>query len=203
MDGYLGTIVMWSMDWVPKNWAMCDGAIIPVQQNTALFSLIGSKFGGNGTTTFALPDLRGRMPIGMGQGAGLPTSYTIGQQGGMASTILTQNNLPPHTHPATMSSTGLAATTTLNVSTKGGGSNTPATGASLCATAGGPGGADIYITPAPTTDLVALGNINTAVSGSGTVTIGATGSGQAFDNHPPYLGINFIICVNGMYPSRP
>ncbi len=202
MDGYLGTIVMWPMDWAPQNWAICDGAVIAVQQNTALFSLLGTKFGGNGTTTFALPDLRGRMPIGMGQGTGLP-SYTLGQQGGMANTTLTQSNLPSHTHPATMSLTGLGATTTLNVSTQGGGSNTPATGASLCATTGGPGGADIYITPAPTANLVALGNISTAVSGSGTVTVDATGNGQAFDNHPPYLGINFIICVSGMYPSRP
>ncbi len=202
MDGYLGTIVMWPMDWAPQNWAICDGAVIAIQQNTALFSLLGTKFGGNGTTTFALPDLRGRMPIGMGQGLGLP-SYTLGQQGGMADTTLTQNNLPSHTHPATLSLTGLGATTTLNVSTQGGGTSTPTAGASLCTAAGGPGGADIYITPAPTANLVALGNISTAVSGSGTVTVDATGNGQPFDNHPPYLGINFIICVSGTYPSRP
>lgn len=202
MDGYLGTIVMWSMDWAPQNWAICDGSIIAVQQNAELFSLLGAKFGGNGTTTFALPDLRGRMPIGMGHNPKLP-AYTLGQQGGLTSTTLTQNNLPSHTHRATMSLTGLGATTTLNVATQGGGSSTPTTGASLCTATGGPGGADIYITPAPTEKLVALGNISTTVSGSGTVAVDATGNGQAFDNHPPYLGINFIICVNGTYPSRP
>jgi len=202
MEGYLGQILLWPMSWAPQDWMLCQGQMLQISQNQALYSLIGITYGGDGVHTFALPDLQGRMPIGAGQGSGLP-SVQLGQKGGVAATTLTVNNMPSHNHAAAMTLSGLNATTTLNASTQGGGSGTPTAGASLCAANGGPGAANIYVAPAPTTGLVSLGNINTTVSGSGSVTVGNAGGSQPFDNHPPFLGLNFIICMNGMYPQRP
>ncbi len=202
MDGYIGQILLWPISWAPQNWMLCQGQIIQISSNQALYALIGTTYGGDGTQTFALPDLRGRMPLGAGEGRGLPNT-ALAQQGGVPYTTLTINNLPSHNHAAVMSSTGLSATTTLNVATQGSGSETPTTGASLCASTGGPGAANIYIAPAPTTNVVALGNISTTIGGTGEVTVANTGSGLPFDNHSPFLGMNFIICVTGMFPSRP
>lgn len=78
MDPFLGTIAMFGFNFVPRGWAFCNGQIMSIQQNTALFSLLGTTYGGNGTTTFGLPDLRGRVPVGQGQGPGL-SNYSIGQ----------------------------------------------------------------------------------------------------------------------------
>ena len=89
---------MFGFNFAPVSWATCDGQIMSIAQNTALFSLLGTQYGGNGTSTFALPDLRSRVPIHMGQGPGL-SSYVIGQQAGSESTTLLSSNLPAHTHP--------------------------------------------------------------------------------------------------------
>ena len=97
MDEYLGTIKAFGFNFNPRGWALCQGQQMSIAQNTALFSLLGTYYGGNGQTTFALPDLRGRMPIGQGQGPGL-SSYQIGQTGGTENTTLSTNNLPSHSH---------------------------------------------------------------------------------------------------------
>ena len=97
MEPFIGQLLLVPYNFAPNGWALCDGSIMSIAQNTALFALIGTTFGGNGTTTFALPDLRGRAPIGMGQGPGL-TSFVLGETGGTESVTLNANNLPPHTH---------------------------------------------------------------------------------------------------------
>jgi microcystin-dependent protein len=102
MDPFLGEIRMFGGNFAPQGWATCDGQILPIAQNTALFSLLGTTYGGNGQTTFALPDLRGRLPVHIGGG------LTIGQAGGSETVILTTTNLPAHTHTANAAS---AATT--------------------------------------------------------------------------------------------
>jgi len=94
---FLGEIRLVPYNFAPRGWAFCDGQILPIAQNTALFSLLGTTYGGNGQTTFALPDLRGRHAIEAGQGPGL-SSYTLGETGGTESTTLTLSNLPAHTH---------------------------------------------------------------------------------------------------------
>ncbi len=94
---FLGEMRYFSFNFAPNGWAMCNGQVLPISQNTALFSLLGTFYGGNGTTTFQLPDLRGRVGIGQGQGVGL-SSYTIGQTGGEENHILTVNEMPAHTH---------------------------------------------------------------------------------------------------------
>ncbi|MGC2236234.1 MAG: tail fiber protein [Pyrinomonadaceae bacterium] len=95
---FLGQIQIFPYNFAPRGWAFCSGQILPIAQNTALFSLLGTTYGGNGQTTFALPDLRGRVPNSSGQGPGL-SSYDLGQVGGTESTTLTSNQLPAHLHP--------------------------------------------------------------------------------------------------------
>ncbi|MGB9179343.1 MAG: tail fiber protein [Pyrinomonadaceae bacterium] len=99
-EPYLGMIIIVPYNFSPRGWAFCNGQILPIAQNTALFSLLGTTFGGNGQTTFALPDLRGRVPNSSGQGPGL-SSYDLGQVGGTESTTLTVNQMPGHAHPYT------------------------------------------------------------------------------------------------------
>lgn len=94
---YLGEIRNFGFNFPPRNWAQCAGQLLSIAQNTALFSLLGTTYGGNGTTTFALPDLRGRMPIGVGQGPGL-SNYVQGEVGGTETTTLLTSNMPSHTH---------------------------------------------------------------------------------------------------------
>src|SRR5213080_2499583 len=96
-EGFLAELMIVSFNFAPQGWTLCNGQLLPISQNTALFSLLGITYGGNGQTTFALPDLRGRLPISSGQGAGL-SNYDLGQVGGVENVILTINQIPAHTH---------------------------------------------------------------------------------------------------------
>src|SRR5690625_4414253 len=97
MDTFIGTIQLFAFDFVPRGWAACNGQLLPISQHTALYSLLGTQYGGDGRTTFGLPDLRGRVPLGQGQGPGL-ASYAVGETGGAETTTLTTEQLPAHTH---------------------------------------------------------------------------------------------------------
>lgn len=97
MDEYIGTIKVFGFNFAPRGWALCQGQLLPIAQNTALFSLLGTYYGGNGQTTFGLPDLRGRTVVGMGQGPGL-SPYDIGQQGGSETVTLLTTQIPQHNH---------------------------------------------------------------------------------------------------------
>jgi microcystin-dependent protein len=103
MDPIIGQIILVSFDWAPRGWALCNGQLIAIQSNSALFSLLGTTYGGDGIRTFALPDLRGRVPIHYGQGPGL-SPYVIGEASGFEQVSLTTANLPAHSHTATVSS---------------------------------------------------------------------------------------------------
>ncbi len=105
MDPLLGQIIIFAGNFAPRGWALCDGTLLSIAQNTALFSLLGTTYGGDGRTTFALPDLRGRVVMHPGQGPGL-SNYVLGAQGGSETTTLTANNLPAHTHPLLAKSSG-------------------------------------------------------------------------------------------------
>src|SRR3977135_1047673 len=107
MDAYIALILLFGGNFEPRNWAFCNGQIMSISQNTALFSLLGTTYGGNGQTTFALPDLRGRVPVGQGQGPGL-SNYSLGQVAGAENLFLSIAQLPSHTHAITLGS--LAAT---------------------------------------------------------------------------------------------
>jgi microcystin-dependent protein len=109
-EPFLGEIRMFGFDFAPRGWALCDGRLLPINQNQALFALLGNMYGGNGTTTFALPNLQSRVPIGQGHGAGL-SSYVVGQAGGSETVRLTAAQMPAHTHSVKASGSAANSTT--------------------------------------------------------------------------------------------
>jgi microcystin-dependent protein len=193
---YLGQIIQGGWNFAPSGTALCNGQTLAIQQYAALFALLGTTFGGNGTSTFQLPNLQGRVPIHWGQGQGL-SNYVIGQQAGTETETLLQTNMPAHTHTATFTSTS-----SLNVS-----GTTPKASLQVAA-AGSPLGHsfDIQQTgalpaiycPAGTATSIALGGLNVA----GTVSVGLAGGSQPFPILQPYLAITFAIALVGIFPSR-
>ncbi|MCA8866772.1 MULTISPECIES: phage tail protein [unclassified Halomonas] len=181
MDPFVGEIKMLGFAWAPVDWALCNGAQLSIAQYQALFSLLGTVYGGNGQTVFNLPDLRGRMPRGQGQGAGMP-NVTIGEQAGAENRTLTINQMPQHTHAAGAMTTPDAAN-----------EDTPATGDYLAS-----GKVNLndpvrnYYRGTPS-GTVELGNGQTGISGGS----------QPFNVMNPYLALNFSIALQGIYPSRP
>ncbi len=186
MDPFLGEIKMVGFNFAPKGYALCNGAIMSIQQNSALFALLGTTFGGDGINTFGLPDYRGRGPVGMGQGQGLSAPILQGERAGFESVTLTQGNLPTHTHAATTA--GLSASP---AATTAGGGPSP-TGAIFASPAAG----DSFALPAAGDVTMA------AIPVTGTVTILPAGSSQPVGVRNPYLGTNFVIATEGVYPSR-
>jgi len=168
MEGYIAQILLFAGNFAPRTWAFCQGQIMPISQNTALFSLIGTTYGGNGQTTFQLPDFRGRTPVGTGNGANV--NIVLGEVAGTAATTLTTANLPAHQH-------------VLQASTQPGNKTNPSGG--LLASNGDP----TYLLNGTSVPL-------------GTSSVGMTGGNQPFDSRQPYLGINFVICLQGIFPSR-
>lgn len=225
MDAFMGTVLAVGFNYPPRGWLFCNGQTVPIQQNSAMFALLGTMYGGDGQNTFGIPDLRGRVVVGsQAQGPGLQNVAQGEKAGannatvisnGTATINLTTANMPSHTHTATMSLTGLSATSTLNATSNGPGSTAPSNNATLCATGTGPTSAAVYLaTTGPATNLVPLNtaSVTTAVSGTGTVTNANTGSGTpltvpvvssaTISNMQPYLGLNYIICMEGIFPSR-
>ena len=195
MEAFLATIMGWAPNFAPRGWAFCGGQILSIAQNTAVFSLLGTTYGGNGQTTFALPNLFSRFPIGAGQGPGL-SSYVLGQVGGTESTTLTINNLPAHAHTAGTLASSITATT--NVSST---NQSAPTATSILGAANFPDSS----TGSPTNvNSYAPNNSTPTVSFPAPVT-GATapaGGSQPFSLLPPYLAINWIIALEGIFPSR-
>lgn len=188
MEGTIGEIRMFASNFAPRTWAFCAGQLISISSNPALFSIIGTMYGGNGTTTFALPDFRGRSCVGPGQGPGL-SFYDEGEMGGHPTTTLLLSNLPSHTHIKTGS---ISATVAMGAFDGNGNTAEP----SGAVPAKSPGGELLYGT---TTD--ATFSPTTTTSASNIMTVN-NGSSYPFDNMPPYLVMNYIICLQGVFPSR-
>jgi microcystin-dependent protein len=200
-DPFLGEIRMVGFNYAPYGWALCQGQTMSVSQNTALFTLLGTSFGGNGQTTFQLPDLRSRTPVGMGQGLGL-SDIVLGEQDGVESVQLTTANMPQHTHVASVSSGGAVTgsiavpATTATGSQSGSPSNTSVLGPVSAANHAG----DLYSTAAANTTLAPF---NVSLQGAApAVENSMTGGNLPFSLRNPYLGINFIIAMQGIFPSR-
>jgi microcystin-dependent protein len=184
MTPTLGEIRMFGGNFAPRSWALCDGQLLPINQNQALFSILGTTYGGDGRTTFALPDLRSRVPISAGQGPGL-SNHSQGQRSGSATTTLSSANLPPHTHiPTSSGSFSLGA---------GAASTTTGAGNSLAAASS----INIFSTADPTPAASLRG---TPISG--TVNVSPNGGSQSFNNYSPYQVVNYIIALQGIFPSR-
>jgi microcystin-dependent protein len=198
-DPFLGEIRMVGFNFAPVGWFLCNGQTLAISSYTALFSLLGTTYGGNGTSTFQLPNLQGRVPLHVGQGAGLP-NYVWGEQGGAASISLTNAQLPTHIHQATFTGTAPSGAGNLTVNVQG----SPVAG-----TSDTPSGNYIGTKYVIAANKGAVGNI-AGVSGSvsglpappGSVTVAQAGNGQPFSIEPPYLAIYFIIAYQGIFPSR-
>jgi microcystin-dependent protein len=176
-EPFIGEIIMFAGNFNPRGWAFCQGQILSIAQNTALFSILGTTYGGNGQTTFALPDLRGRVPVGAGQGPGLP-SVTLGEVSGSPTHTLIINEMPAHNHLI--------------------GANANNANDSLPANAF-PAAAVI-----PTQGNTSVSAYNTGTDGTN-MNAGMcknTGGSQPFSIMQPYLGMNYIIALEGIFPSR-
>jgi microcystin-dependent protein len=166
---YLGEIRMVGFNFAPKGWALCNGQTLSISQNTALFSLLGTQYGGNGTTTFQLPNLQGRGPIHEGTGSGL-SPYIVGQTGGAETVTLTGSQLAAHTHSANANSAGVGAAT--------------------------PGGN--FWGNSQQANYAAANDGTTLAPGA----VSPVGGSQPYSNLNPYLVINFVIALDGIFPSR-
>jgi len=182
-DAFLGQIEMFAFDFPPKGWATCSGQIMPIAQNQALFALLGTTFGGDGITTFALPDLRGAAPMGQGSGIGL-TPRTVGNALGSETVTLADLQNPTHIHQAAALSGQPLSSNTF----------TPDSTSLLAQTTGTDAGGNII-----PFDIYAPNAVPDQPMASDTIT--NTG-GQAHENRMPYLASNFCIAVVGIFPSR-
>jgi microcystin-dependent protein len=181
-EPFIGEIKILGFNFAPRGYQTCSGQILSIAQNTALFSLLGTYYGGNGQTTFALPDLRGRMPIGQGQGPGLP-NYVLGEDGGTPKVTILTSNMPAHVHTLNAASAKLKASSA-NADESSAEGNFPANTSNL-----------IYSGSGPTNGIYTGG-----VQISGTTDI--SGSGIPIDTISPYLVINYSIATEGIFPSR-
>lgn len=200
-DPFLGEIRMAGFNFAPYGWAQCQGQTIAISQNQALFSLLGTFFGGNGQSTFQLPDLQSRTPVGIGQGLGL-SAVEIGEEGGTENAQLLSSNMPQHTHTATVTGGGtvtgsisIPATTTTGSEGAVPG-NTSVLGP--VSVSNHPG--VLYSTATPNTTLAPF-NVSLQ-SGAPAIQNSIAGGGLPFSLRNPYLGVNFIIALQGVFPSR-
>ncbi|WP_057936177.1 phage tail protein [Algoriphagus resistens] len=193
MEEYLAVIKLFAGNFIPRGFMACDGRLLAISQNSALFSLLGTQYGGDGVTTFALPDLRGRVPLGPGQGPGL-SNRTLGEMSGTENNTLLVPNIPPHNHIAGLND----AAVTVKASNVEGTEQIPGTNGAttLGASTNGGRGINIYNAEAPNVAM------NTGATVTGNVTVGITGAGLPVNNMQPYTALNYIICVSGIYPSR-
>lgn len=179
MDEYIGIIKLFAGNFAPRGWAFCQGQIMSIAQNTALFSILGTTYGGNGQTTFALPDLRGRVPLGAGQGPGLP-NYDLGELAGEPTHTLITSEIPAHLHSVKPNASASDGTDSV------GENKFPAV---VAINVNGTGfTANAYGATAETT----LGSSDSSL----------TGGSQPHNNMQPYLGLNYIICLEGVYPPH-
>ncbi|MCB2376440.1 tail fiber protein [Hymenobacter sp. BT635] len=174
-EPYLGEIRPVTIPYAPKGWYFCNGQLLSIQQNQALFSLLGTTYGGNGTTTFALPDLRSRIPVGAGQAPGL-SNYVLGQVGGQESVALQAAQMPQHVHPFT--------------------------GSLQTSPDQDEGNPNLQLPAIGTLSQYSNGANNTAMGGTISGATTTAGGGQPHENRMPYQALNYVIAYQGIFPSR-
>lgn len=173
-DPFLAEIRMWGCNFNPRGWAFCDGQLLPIAQNTALFSLVGTTYGGDGRTTFGLPNLQGRAALHQGRGPGL-SDYRLGQVGGAENVTLAETQIPSHNHNAV--------------------------GNDAEGSASSPAG-NVWATPGADRDLVWYEAGNGSTVDMATNALANTGNSQPHQNLMPFQVVNFCIALQGTYPSR-
>ncbi|MBB6099987.1 microcystin-dependent protein [Deinobacterium chartae] len=172
-DPFVAEIRIFPFNFAPKGWALCNGQLLPIAQNTALFSLLGTTYGGNGRSTFALPDLQGRAPMHPGQGSGL-SLYNLGQAGGSPNVTLIQGEMPMHSHQ-------------VRVAPEPGDNLGPNLAMALARSSGG----SAYISPG-----------GSSLTQASPQSVGAVGGNAPHNNMMPYLTFNFCIALQGIFPPR-
>ncbi|UYY77083.1 phage tail protein [Sphingomonas sp. R1] len=211
MDPFIGQIMQVGFHYAPVNWLLCNGTVMQVTQNQALFALLGNAFGGNGSTQFALPDARGRVLIGSGNGPGL-TPRQDGQSGGVEQYSLTLAQLPQHNHSASFAPSSGASFTGALTAISGLDFNHQVSAPESGAYLGTPSDADttptLYV-PAANTSLpgaqqVPLAGVSGTVGGiQGTVTVNNAGASQPISVLQPFVAVTTIIAAVGVWPERP
>ena len=173
MEPFIGQVLLFAGNFAPRGWAFCNGQLLPIAQNQALFSILGTMYGGDGRTTFALPDLRGRVPVHPGQGPGL-SNYKIGEKGGAEKETLTPAQIPAHQHEYK----------------------------DKTATHGTPSPTGSYYFSVGSSWGKPLPNMPDAVAEESVGNTSSVGSSEPHNNLPPYQCLNYIIALQGIYPSR-
>lgn len=191
MEPFIGEIRVFTCNFPPRGWAQCNGQILPIRQYTALFSILGNYYGGDGKTTFALPNLQGQVTIGAGQSSASGEIYSVADNGGESSVQLISTEMPVHTHTFSGGTAAQPVNTLLNAPTPNNCyiSNTFAK-ANPSATSGTPGRSFGPATPPPNV-LLNIASIN------------VVGGSQAHDNMQPYVAVNYCIAMEGNFPQRP
>lgn len=209
MDPFIGEIQMVGFNFAPRGWVICDGRLLPIRQYTALFALLGTTYGGDGINTFAVPDLRARVPIGQGAGPGL-TPYNMGQMGGAEFQTLTIGNLPAHTHTATV---GGSATGKIMATNDAGTTSDPLGGIFAKPMSGATPVKEYKPVPGPIdlTNSTQLAANHMASMTNSTVLVdptnirvnnGVTGGSMPINLMQPYVTVNYIMAVEGIFPAR-
>ena len=193
MEPFLGQIIMFGGNFAPRGWALCQGQLLPINTNQSLYSLLGTMYGGDGRTTFALPDFRGRVPLHFGtlQHASTAPTFTQGARSGEEKHTLTMDEMPTHTHIA---SARVHGDFEFNCSSSPGTQNDPES-AWLGATAAGD---NLYSTPGSSTVLMAPKTFELGAQ----IVVDNTGGSQSHENMMPYQVVNFCIALTGIFPSR-
>ena len=190
MEDFIGTIKLFGFNFAPRGWALCEGQLMSISQNTALFSLLGTTYGGDGRTTFGLPDLRSRVAVGQGRGPGL-TDRKLGSHSGSETNVLNIQQLPAHGHAVNFDGQNITAGVTIP-SVNDDGTLEESEGNILANKAGAyaaSNAADASLAP-----------FNAPISGS--LQSGNTGNSQPINNMQPFVTINYAICLQGLFPSR-
>jgi len=199
MDGTIGEIRYFAGNFAPRGWALCQGQLMPITNYEAVYAIMGTTYGGDGVNTFGLPNFSGRVAVGTGQGGGL-SPVALGVVAGSENVSLTQSNLPPHTHANT--TTPINPAIAVSVNSAQAITHTPANALSIASAGYMASGSFVpnlgFNTSTP---AVAL-NPGTVDLSSVTVNNSVAGSSVPHNNMQPYLAVNFIICLEGIFPSR-
>ena len=185
-DPFIGQILLFAGTFAPRNWALCDGQLLPINSNQALFSILGTTYGGDGRTTFALPELRSRVPLGVGQGSGLSNRH-LGERSGVEGVTLTQAEMAAHQHAEG------ASTLTAELGAH--------TGSAADSSAPNP---SLVLSRIPDVNLYSSSDANLQAISGPTIssTVGNAGGSGAHENRQPLLALNYIIALFGIFPSR-
>ena len=195
LEPFIGNICLVGFNFCPRGWAEASGQLLLINQNQALFSLYGTQFGGDGRTTFALPDLRGRTPISAGQGPGLGNK-TLGSRSGAETATLAASQMPSHAHAAS-TDVNVAVTSTLRADADSGDTDAPG-GAVLAKRNRVPA----YSGAGQNVDMSGESIQSTATTPAATTVVGLAGSGNAFGLRDPYLTMRYCVALTGVFPSR-